>query len=578
MQPFHHGASGHLPRRLFLTAIIVCFLFMALPEEKAYGQLCETIRNQLEEGGIPFKKTIEGETIHAAEALPEFYEMNAYQPIWVDEDVFREKVEVLVRALQNAEQEGLNPEDYHLSKIQNILERGVDGGEEECSRHNKLLALEFLLSDAFLTYGSHLVDGRVNPSRVDSEWYVERSRTDMAPVLFNAIHSNEIQKSLERLAPGQSAYRRLKEALKRYRQIAANGGWKTVPLVKKLQKGDSDPVVALIYERLAAELGDLENARPDPDPTHIVFDDALDISIKKFQRLRGLTDDGVIGKKTLAALNLSARACVRAIEINLERWRWLPADLGERFILVNMANFSADVMEKDYPVMSLRAIVGTQYRKTPVFSHRISYLVLNPYWHVPKKIAVEDKLPLLQKNPYLLMKQKIRVFTNNGVESMEINPVYVDWSTVTPYNFRYKLRQDPGPLNALGRVKFMFPNRFNVYLHDTPARELFDKTVRTFSSGCIRIEKALELAEYLLRDDPDWTPESLVVAVEKNKERTVKLKTPMPIHLLYWTAFVDGAGEVHFRNDIYERDMNLIRAFYTRSEKALAFMKKEEKR
>ncbi|MBU4316428.1 MAG: L,D-transpeptidase family protein [Proteobacteria bacterium] len=547
---------------------------MALPPNKAYGQLCETLRNQIEEGGIPFKKTIDGEIIRSAEALPKFYEMNAYQPVWVEQKGRLERVDEMIRALQDAEKEGLNPDDYHLAKIQEILKKGFEvTSEEDCSNYNRLLALEMLLSDAFLLYGSHLLDGRVNPKAVDSEWYAEQSRSDMAPILFNAIQSNEIQKTLQDLAPGQPAYGKLKEALKRYRQIAAKGGWNAVPYVKKLQKDDSDPRVALIAQRLAAELGDVDAVSEEPGPASIIFDDKLETSVRKFQRLRGLNDDGVVGQNTLAAMNRSTQACVKSIEINMERWRWLPRDLGERYILVNTANFSADVMEKDYPVMTLRVIVGMQYRETPVFSHRISYLVLNPYWHVPKKLAVEDKLPMLQKNPYLLMKQKIRIFRNTGIEEQEIDPRVIDWSKVTKYNFRYRLRQDPGPLNALGRVKFMFPNRFNVYLHDTPARELFDKTVRTFSSGCIRIEKALDLAAYLLKDDPNWTPESILTELDKNKEKTVKLKNPMPIHLQYWTALVDESGDVNFRNDIYERDMNLIRAFYQEPPQTVAFLK-----
>ncbi|MBU4054503.1 MAG: L,D-transpeptidase family protein [Proteobacteria bacterium] len=547
---------------------------MGLPPNKAYGQLCETLRNQIEEGGIPFKKTIDGEIIRSTESLPKFYEMNAYQPVWVEQKGRRERVDEMIRALQDAEKEGLNPNDYHLTKIQEILKKGFEvTSEEDCSNHNRLLALEILLSDAFLLYGSHLLDGRVNPKAVDSQWYAEQSRSDMAPILFNAIQSNEIQKTLQDLVPGQPAYGKLKEALKRYRQIAAKGGWEAVPFVNKLQKGDSDPRVTLITQRLAAELGDVDAVPEEPGPASIIFDDKLETSVRKFQRLRGLSDDGVVGQNTLAAMNRSTQACVKRIEINMERWRWLPRDLGERYILVNTANFSADVMEKDHPVMTLRVIVGLQYRETPVFSHRISYLVLNPYWHVPKKLAVEDKLPMLKKNPYLLMKQKIRIFRNTGIEEQEIDPRVIDWSKVTKYNFRYRLRQDPGPLNALGRVKFMFPNRFNVYLHDTPGRELFDKTVRTFSSGCIRIEKALDLAAYLLKDDPNWSPESILAELDKNKEKTVKLKNPMPIHLQYWTALVDDAGEVNFRNDIYERDMNLIRAFYQEPPQTVALLK-----
>jgi murein L,D-transpeptidase YcbB/YkuD len=538
---------------------------MAFFQAMARGQLCETLRNQIEEGGIPFKKVIQGEPLRAAVSLPKFYEMNGYQPVWVENDIHGRRVAELINALKDATAHGLNPGDYHLEKIEALLQKDLkEKKPEDCVVQNHLVALEMLLTDGFLLYGSHLRNGRVNPKEVDSEWFTERDRIDMASVLLEAVKTSTIPKTFEGLAPHQAAYGKLKQALGRYRDIGTNGGWKSVPPVKKLQKGDMDERIPLIAERLNVEFSAMGYTQERLATESLLFDNPLEAAVKKFQRLRGLTDDGVVGGRTFEALNRSVNSCVRCIEINLERWRWLPRDLGQRYVLVNMADFSAQVMENDDPVLSMRAIVGTQYRETPVFSHRISYLVLNPYWHVPRKIAVEDKLPLLQKNPYLLMKQKIRIFQNNGVGLTEIKPIYVDWSTVTPYNFNYRLRQDPGPLNALGRIKFMFPNRFNVYLHDTPAKELFDKTVRTFSSGCIRVEKALELAEYLLKDDPLWPPEKLVAELDKNREKTVTLKTPVPIHLLYWTAFVDGQGRVHFRNDIYRRDTSLIQAFYAR--------------
>jgi murein L,D-transpeptidase YcbB/YkuD len=249
----------------------------------------------------------------------------------------------------------------------------------------------------------------------------------------------------------------------------------------------------------------------------------------------------------------------------MERWRWLPLDLGARHILVNMANFELDLVEGESVVMVMRVIVGKGYRRTPVFSDKITYLVLNPFWHVPPGIAIKDKLPLIKKDPDYLSKQHMRLLQGWGAETKEIDPKTIDWSTVSAKNFHFRLRQDPGPMNALGRVKFMFPNRFNVYLHDTPSKDLFEKTTRTFSSGCIRIEKPIELVEYLLRDDPRWTHENIVAALEKTEEITIQLRSPVPIHLLYWTAFVENDGLVHFRDDIYGRDRRLDQALRKRA-------------
>jgi murein L,D-transpeptidase YcbB/YkuD len=229
-----------------------------------------------------------------------------------------------------------------------------------------------------------------------------------------------------------------------------------------------------------------------------------------------------------------------------------------------MADFRLDVIENEQTLMRMRTIVGKGYRRTPVFSEKITYLVINPYWHVPPNIAVKDKLPLIKKDSYYLAREHMRVFQGWGSDAKEFDPRTVDWSKVTAQGFKYRLVQDPGPWNALGRIKFMFPNRFNVYLHDTPSRELFKKTTRTFSSGCIRIEKPIDLAEYLLRGDSKWTREAILAAIDRQAERTIRLPEPIPLHLLYWTAWVDERGVVQFRDDIYGRDKRLAVALQER--------------
>jgi len=210
--------------------------------------------------------------------------------------------------------------------------------------------------------------------------------------------------------------------------------------------------------------------------------------------------------------------------------------------------------------MSMKVIVGKKYRRTPVFSDRMTYLVLSPFWNVPPNIAVKDKLPIIRKDPEYLTREHVRVFQGWGAEAQEIDPLTIDWSKLTPDNFPYRLRQDPGPGNALGSVKFMFPNKFNVYLHGTSSPELFKKNVRTLSSGCIRIEKPLDLAVYLFQDDPDWTQQKILAVIEKHEEKTVQLKNPLPVHLQYWTAWVDDNKLVNFREDIYGRDKLLSEA------------------
>ena len=293
-----------------------------------------------------------------------------------------------------------------------------------------------------------------------------------------------------------------------------------------------------------------------------LFDEALEKAVKRFQQRHGLTADGAAGAATRAELNVSADRRVDQLELNLERWRWLPQDLGRRHILVNIPAFELEVLEEDAAVLAMRVVVGVpdSGQHTPVFSDTMRYLVLNPYWQVPDDIARKDLLAHVQRDSTYLTQQKIRVFKGWGPEAKEVDPATVEWSAITADNFPYRLRQDPGPINSLGRIKFMFPNKFNVYLHDTPSRPLFGRTRRDFSHGCIRIQKPIELALYLLRKDSRWNREALLGALDEVVDRTVPLPEPIPIHLLYWTAWADENGTIEFRRDIYGRDAPLLEA------------------
>jgi len=320
-----------------------------------------------------------------------------------------------------------------------------------------------------------------------------------------------------------------------------------------LRKGDTEKRIAALRSRLLIS-GDLADSTSGDG---VYFDEALESGVKKFQARNGLKTDGVVGSNTLSALNISVEDRIGQIKLNMERWRWLPQDLGKRYILVNTANFELDIIENGQTVTSTRAIVGKKKRPTPALSRKITYMELNPYWNVPHKIAINDVLPCIKKDSNYLKDKSIRIFENWEDDAKEVNPESIDWNTVTKKNFVYKLRQDPANSNALGRVKFIFPNKFSIYLHDTPARTLFDKTKRTFSSGCIRIEKPMELAAYLLTDNSKWTYEKLTAAVDSKKTRTILLSDPINIHILYWTAWVDKNGIVNFRDDIYGRDRQL---------------------
>jgi murein L,D-transpeptidase YcbB/YkuD len=389
----------------------------------------------------------------------------------------------------------------------------------------------------------------------------------LVKTLQEALNSGRIDESLQALSPPNPAYARLRTTLAQYRTLEQQGGWPQLEAGPKLQPGMRDPRVQVLRARLQAS-GDLSpaagfpsggtdrnNAGKDEDR----YDDSLVQAVRRFQKRHGLPTDGAVGATTLAALNVPVSARIRQLELNMERWRWQPEDLGQRYILVNITDFTLNVVENGQRVMNAKVIVGRTERPTPVLTATMSYLVMSPDWNVPPTIAMQDKLPILRKNAYALAKQNIRVFSPTG---REIDPGQVNWNKVNNSNFAYQFRQDPGPRNALGRIKFMFPNAYSVYLHDTPSRGLFNSSARMFSSGCVRISNPIELAEYLLKDNPRWTRTAIESASQGTKQRTVPLREQIPVHLFYWTAWVDEDGTVNFRNDIYERDKRLVKALY----------------
>jgi murein L,D-transpeptidase YcbB/YkuD len=317
-----------------------------------------------------------------------------------------------------------------------------------------------------------------------------------------------------------------------------------------MRRRDAGSQVVALRNRLTI-LGDLDsNNSRDGD----VFDEGLENAVKRFQRRHGLIPDGIVGRTTVGELNVRPEERIRQVEVNMERWRWLPENMGNRYIFVNVANFELGVVEGSHLVMTMRAIVGKHYQRTPVFSAKMTHLVLNPYWNIPVRIAVKEMVPLIRKDLDYLEKNSIKVFLVEGSHKTEVDSASVDWASVSSKGFNYFFRQEAGPINALGRIKFMFPNQFNVYLHDTPHRELFERPVRQFSHGCIRIEKPLELAEYVLRGDPRWTQENLLSALDGSLNKTVKLPQPIWVYILYWTAWVEEDGTLQFRNDVYGRD------------------------
>lgn len=520
------------------------------------GGARELIREEVEVFRAVGEAATAGRTFLARSALPGFYEARGFTPAWTDADRGLRRVDALLRAVRRADDHGLDPEVYHLAALDSLA------AEARTQPLPRVAAdLDLLATDAFLVLGSHLLHGRVNPESINPEWLANRRSARLDTILARAIETERIEETLYGLAPQQERYRRMLAAAAILRGIVAEGGWDPVVGETTLEPGSRGPDVAALRRRLAAS-GDL----PDPveanagtaDPE--LFDAALEQAVRRFQTRHGLTVDGIVGAGTRRALNVPARTRLRQVHINLERWRWLPEQLGTRHIEVNIPGFDVRVVERGDVVATHRAVVGRPYRATPMFSGTMTYLVLAPYWHVPPTIAAQDKLPAIKADPGVIARDRMTLL-ELGTD-VPVDPSTVDWSSMTgsAFNSRFRLRQDPGAFNALGNVKFMFPNRHNVYLHDTPGRELFDRTARDFSSGCIRVERPLELAEYLLRDRPGWNRDRIEETVRGGVERTVPLSEPLQVHLLYWTAWMDEEGMPHFRDDIYGRDDVVWRA------------------
>jgi len=340
----------------------------------------------------------------------------------------------------------------------------------------------------------------------------------------------------------------LEHALTQYRQLAAQGGWPQVPGGPALREGDNNERIPFLRQRLVAS-ADL--AGPAGQGDH--FDGILKEAVQRFQARHGLPADGVVGAGTLTELNVPVSERIRQLAASLERCQPLPPVLERRHILVNIADFTLKLYEDGKPVLSMPVIVGKTYRQTPVFNGRISSLVINPTWEVPHSIATKDLLPKIKKNPGYLGQLHLRVF-QGWKGATEIDPATINWASLSQAHFPYRLRQDPGPANALGRIKFLFPNPYDVYLHDTPARELFQKDSRTFSSGCIRIAKPLDLAVYLLQGTKLNSMDALTAAISREKTQSVAIPSPIAVHIVYMTAWVDSEGIIQFRSDIYNRD------------------------
>lgn len=531
-----------------------CSSEKSLPLKSADSGVSALIKKRITEWKPSLETVLGGERIYAPVLVKNFYKARNYQPAW-SQNGHLIQAETLIRAVEEAYSDGLMPDYYHLNLIRSLV---ANVEKKSFPDQVRLSDLDVLLTDAFVTLGCHLSGGCVDPVTIKAEWFAKRGNVDVTSLLEQALKKRQIRETLMRLRPEQASYERLREALALYRRLLLNGKWPQVSKGPFLKKDSVSDRVVKLRERLAAS-GDMDVNEAKGSS---LFDDKLKQSVIRFQKRHGLMADGIVGSATLNALNIPLKDRIRQIELNMERLRWILGNDEQRSIVINVANFELYVVENGKSVLSMKVVVGKPYWHTPVFTAKMTYLVINPSWNVPDSIAREEMLKAVKKAPHYLAKQNIKVIKGWGSREEEIDYQTIDWSKITAETLVYRFRQEPGPLNPLGYLKFMLPNKFNVYLHDTPAKNLFSENIRTFSHGCTRIEKPLELAEYVLRDDPRWTQEKLLAAIKNGTEQEVRIPHPLNVHFLYLTAWVDEQGTLQFRDDIYGRDELLDKALH----------------
>jgi len=479
-----------------------------------------------------------------SEALTAYYEDGASQILWVGEP----RAAAFLNWLRHAADDGLDPASYPADQLEELL--AAVGATN--SRGRAIVELHF--SAAFLQYASDLQVGRFLPHKVDPDFFQEGRSIDQLAALQGLALAPNLDQFFIAWQPQAPEYADLRAALADYRALAGAGGWPGVPLGDTIKPGMSDPRVPALRARLAVTDGADPVAPPGAEE---VYDDGLVAVVKAFQARHGLEVDGIVGKASIVALNVPVETRVQDIVLAMERWRWMPPQLGVNHLIVNIAGFELKRFADGREVERMNVVVGKPYHKTPVFSDQVRYLEINPYWNVPTGIAIKEELPKLKSNP--------AARAAAGFEAVRGDKVYpltsINWRQYGPGNFPFQLRQKPGLNNALGRVKFMFPNQFDVYLHDTPSRSLFDRAERAFSHGCIRLSRPLELAVQVLAVGgvPGWSMARVEQVVASRQRTVVNLVDPLPVHITYFTAWVDQ-GIPNFRADIYGQDEKLVAA------------------
>ena len=538
--------------RIIQTAKILQFALLSVLITAPFGyardqSLTEAIRHKVEL--LREVKDLQIGDIHVSSVtlLPQIYEKRNFNPLWTQ----RSDIEALFAQAAEAHLDGLNPNDYHLTYLQFMQ---LEAEATDPSDFDLRADFDILLTESLIRLYYHLIFGKVDPVTMQPEWNMTRDidHRDPAQVISETIEAHLVGEKIENRKPDHVLYRSLKAKLAEYRRIAEKGGWKPIPATKAFKKDAMGPQVEALRARLTLS-GDLTTAATLPD----VFDQALEQAVKTFQKRHMLHVDGIVGKNTLAAMNVPVEKRIDQIRVNLERLRWVSHQIPESFVVADLAGSEVYYIQRDEVAWQASAQVGGPCRELPCFRADIRYMVINPTWTIPPKIVAEDILPAVKRDSTYLKKRAIRVLNRHGDG---IDPKRIKWSGYPERNFPYVLQQDSGPDNVLGRLKFVFPNPYRATIHDRPAKSLFKASESGFSSGCIGVERPFELAQFLLGDPDKWGPETLQKAAASQKGQTVFLPTPIPVLLLYLTAHVNFDGTLIINMDVHNRDDSVLKA------------------
>lgn len=488
------------------------------------------------------------------EQIRSFYASRDFESIWLDGNGLSGKGRDMLARIEESKYDGLQPADYHLDQI-----AGLASNPEKDKKKFKGLSdeektrLELLLTDGFFMLAHDLEKGKVNPSKLDPNWKFEEKKTDVdyVTLLGEIADGSAVDKVFAKLYPNSELYARGREAISELYEVQKNDTlqWEFARVDGAIHVGEKHEAIPALRKRLV--FWDFLDAYETDEPT--LFDSTIFAGLQRYQESNGMKPDGVIGALVAESLNKSPQDLIDIAAVNMERLRWMPTiDWDQEMVLVNVANYQLDYLQKSDTAFTAKVIVGKEYSESPTFTAPMSYIVFSPYWNVPPSITADEIIPAVEKNPNYLSQKNMEVVNGNGEP---VNASKVNWSKEAGY----RVRQKPGGDNSLGLVKFMFPNEYNIYIHDTPARSLFEKETRALSHGCIRIQHPDQFAKILL-DDAKWDEEKILEAMNKGEEQTVKLDRKIPVVLLYMTFWAGKDGKANFRSDVYDRDAALLKA------------------